>query len=105
MAGERISDDKLAEFERAVEVHREVIHPSVIQHNRAPFTHRVTVLEMDAMLSELRSLRLSQSEREALEVLADRNRCTIHGCADVLCTETQAGVAVLDKLLAAKEGT
>jgi hypothetical protein len=55
-------------------------------------------------MREVRALRqqaLTQEEREALEVLADRNRCVMFGtsCTDALCAETQAGVAVLDKLL------
>lgn len=51
---------------------------------------------------ELKRLRaLTSEEREALTVLAERNRCAMHAtrCTDVLCGETQAGVAVLDRLL------
>ena len=56
-------------------------------------------------LAELRARRqadLTAEDREALVVLAERNRCAMHGtrCTDVLCAETQSGVAVLDRLLA-----
>lgn len=65
-----------------------------------------TMEEIIAELRLLRSQALTAEEREAVQLLADRNRCAMHGtrCTDVLCAETQAGVSVLDRLLAGGEG-
>jgi len=66
---------------------------------------RRAVDALPAMLAEIRAHRaaaLTDEDREALRSLADANRCAMFGagCTDALCAETQAGVTVLDRLLA-----
>lgn len=69
-----------------------------LRERRALDEHR---RKSDEELIERRAADLTGEEREALEVLADRNRCAMFGsgCTDALCAETQAGVTVLSRLL------
>lgn len=55
---ERLTDEELAEFEKSLQVHRDVIHPDVL--GRATFTTRVTFKQMESLLAELRELRAAQ---------------------------------------------
>lgn len=61
----RMTDEELAEFTKALEVHREVIHPEVL--GRSTFTTRVSFVQMEAMIAELKERRQRDFELDEYE--------------------------------------
>lgn len=110
----RLSDEEIAHFERALQAHRDVIHPDVI--GRSTFTERVTFVQMEAMVSELRARRAADLTHEdrhwlslipsVIEVVYQRAdlESVVNGSQPPKRENIDKTIAALNKVLARAEG-